>query len=72
MSSKLRTTASSSSSESPVTELALPGGPSVSPVDWLPVVYQIKFKLATVTYHTLYIQQPTYLVNLVHFYDRYS
>ena len=32
-------------------------------------MYQIKFKLATVTCRTLSIQQPTYLVNLLHFYD---
>ena len=33
---------------------------------WLPIVYRIKFKLATVTLST---QQPTYLVNLLHFSD---
>ena len=36
---------------------------------WLPVVYQIKNKLATVTYRTLSTQQLTYLVNLLHFSD---
>ena len=36
---------------------------------WLPVVYRIIFKLATLTYRTLYTQQPTYLVNLLHFSD---
>ena len=34
---------------------------------WLPVVYRIKFKLVTVTYRTISTQQPTYLVNLLHF-----
>ena len=32
-------------------------------------VYQIIFELAIVTYRTLSIQQPTYLVNLLHFSD---
>ena len=34
---------------------------------WLPIVYQIKFKLATVKYSTIPTQQPTYLVNMLKF-----
>ena len=43
--------------------------PLLKQLHLLPVVYQIKFKLATVTYRALSIQQPTYLVNLLHFSD---
>ena len=42
---------------------------TILPLHWFPVVHQIKFNLATVTCRTLSTQQPTYLINLVHFSD---
>ena len=47
----------------------LPSLPLLKQLRWIPLVYRIKFKLATVTYRTLSTQQPTYLVNLLHFSD---
>ena len=46
-----------------------PSLPLLMQLHWLPVVYRIKFNLATVTYCTLSTQQLTYLVNLLHFSD---
>ena len=33
---------------------------------WLPVTYQIKFNLSTLTYRALSTQQPPYLASLLH------
>ena len=46
-----------------------PSLPLLKQLHWPPVVYRITFKLATVTQRTLSTQQPTYLVNLLHFSD---
>ena len=46
-----------------------PSLPLLKQLRWLPIVYQIKLKLATVTYRTLSSQQLTQLVNLLHFSD---
>ena len=43
--------------------------PLLKQLHWFPVVYRIKIKLATVTYRNLSTQQPTYLVNLLLFFD---
>ena len=44
-----------------------PSLPLLKQLHWLPVNYRIKFKLSTLTYRTLAIQQPPYLASLLHF-----
>ena len=41
--------------------------PLLKQLHWLPVNYQIKFKLFTLTYRALAIHQPPYLASLLHF-----
>jgi len=43
----------------------LPASEWLSYLHWLPVHYQIQFKIATLTYKTLATCQPTYLYNLL-------
>jgi len=43
--------------------------PALMELHWLPIKHRVTFKLATLTFKTMQFGQPTYLRDLVKFYD---